>query len=175
MSHHNRWHFTIEIFIFYAFLIAHLKLVECNLMELISFLFFHWKLLLILTLATWYQTFHSYSPPPSLFDTDHTEIANLIIVFYLLGDCGQALFIRSCHEDVILTRKSHNFAWTAFVQGDSRGGSKLIERNLLCNFLQWSFAAQINSSMTMATLHFALPLIYRVIFFSLDVFFRFNS
>ena len=35
-----------------------------------------------------------------LFDTDHLEIANcfnLSIVFHLLGDFGQALFIRSCH------------------------------------------------------------------------------
>ena len=43
---------------------------------------------------------------------------------------GKALFIRSCHEDVILTRKSHNCAGTAFVQGDSAGGSKLIEQTL---------------------------------------------
>ena len=42
------------------------------------------------------------------------------------------MFIRSCHEDVIFTRKSHNYARTAFVQGDSAGGSKLIERTLLC-------------------------------------------
>ena len=43
---------------------------------------------------------------------------------------GQALFIRSCHEDVIFTRKSHNCAGTAFVQGDSAGGSKLTEQTL---------------------------------------------
>ena len=47
-----------------------------------------------------------------------------------MGDFGQALLIRSCHEDVILTRKSHNCAGTAFVQGDSAGGSKLIEQTL---------------------------------------------
>ena len=40
-----------------------------------------------------------------------------MIVFYFLGDFGQALVIRSGHEDVILTRKSHNCAGTAFVQG----------------------------------------------------------
>ena len=47
-----------------------------------------------------------------------------------MGDLGQALFIRSCREDVIFTRKSHNCAGTAFVQGDSAGGSKLIEQTL---------------------------------------------
>ena len=52
------------------------------------------------------------------------------MVSYLLGDLGQALFIRSCHEDVIFTRKSHNCAGTAFVQGDSVGGSKLTEQTL---------------------------------------------
>ena len=41
------------------------------------------------------------------------------------------MFIRSCHEDVIFTRKSHNCAGTAFVQGDSVGGSKLTEHTLL--------------------------------------------
>ena len=38
------------------------------------------------------------------------------IVLYFLGDFGQVLLIRSCHEDLILTRKSHNCAGTAFVQ-----------------------------------------------------------
>ena len=39
--------------------------------------------------------------------------------------------MRSCHEDLILTRKSHNCAGIAFIQGDSAGGSKLIEQTLL--------------------------------------------
>ena len=34
-------------------------------------------------------------------------------------------------EDVVLTRKSHNCAETAIVQGDSAGGSKLIEQTLM--------------------------------------------
>ena len=55
----------------------------------------------------------------------------LSIVSYLLGNLGQAFFIRSCHEDVIFTRKSHNCAGTAFVQGDSVGGSKLTEQTLM--------------------------------------------
>ena len=46
------------------------------------------------------------------------------MVYNLLGDLGQALFIRSCHEDVIFTKKSNNVG-TAFVQGDSVVGSKL--------------------------------------------------
>ena len=48
----------------------------------------------------------------------------------VLGNLGQALFIKSCDEDVIFTRKSHNFTGTAFVQGDSVGGSKLTEQTL---------------------------------------------
>ena len=35
------------------------------------------------------------------------------------------LFIRSCHDDAILTRKSHKFTGTAFPRGNSAGGSKL--------------------------------------------------
>ena len=52
------------------------------------------------------------------------------MVFYLLGDLGQALFIKLCYKDVIFTRKRHNCAGTAFVQGDSVGGSKLTEQSL---------------------------------------------
>ena len=47
-----------------------------------------------------------------------------------MGEFGQALLIKSCHRDVILARKSHNCAGTAFVQGDSADGSKLIEQTL---------------------------------------------
>ena len=64
------------------------------------------------------QTSRSCFP---LLDVDDLEIA----------DCSKLLFIRSCHEDVIFTGKSHNFAGTAFVQGDSVGGSKLTEQTLL--------------------------------------------
>ena len=66
-----------------------------------------------------------------LFDVDHLKIANcsnLTIVFYPLGNFGQALCIRSCHEDLTLTRKSHNCAGIAFIQRDSAGGSKLTEQ-----------------------------------------------
>ena len=88
----------------------------------------------MLILATSSHTSHSYFP---LFDADHLEIANcsnLTIVFYLLGNFGQALqCIRSCHEDLILTRKSHNCAGIAFIQGNSADGSKLIEQTLLAN------------------------------------------
>ena len=58
----------------------------------------------------------------------------LSTVYYFLGNLGQAFFIRSCHEDVIFTRKSHNCAGTAFVHGDSVGGSKLTEQNLIVLF-----------------------------------------
>ena len=47
-----------------------------------------------------------------------------------MGALGQALFRRSCHEDVIFTRKSYNCAGTAFVQGHSVGGPKLTEQTL---------------------------------------------
>ena len=51
----------------------------------------------------------------------------------VLKHCLLPSFVRSCHEDVIFTRKSHNWAGTAFVQGDSVGGSKLTEQTLPCN------------------------------------------
>ena len=81
----------------------------------------------MLILATWSQTSHSCFP---LFNVDHLKIANcsnLIIVFYPLGSFGQALCIRSCHENLILIRKNHNWAGIAFIQGDSVGGSKFSE------------------------------------------------
>ena len=65
------------------------------------------------------------------FDIDHVETVNCSnssIVHCLLSDFGQALFMRSCHEDVSLARKSHNWAGTAFVQEDPAGGSKLTEQ-----------------------------------------------
>ena len=82
------------------------------------------------------NTCHVISNPLQLlprFNVDNLEIANcpnLSIVCYFWGDVGQELFTRSCYEDVILTKKSHNCAGTAFVQGDSAGGSKLIEQTL---------------------------------------------
>ena len=69
-------------------------------------------------------------------DLEIANCSNLTIVFYLLGNFGQGLCIRSCHEDVILTRKSHNWSWIAFIQGESAGGSKLIEQTLL-NISVW--------------------------------------
>ena len=53
----------------------------------------------------------------SLFDIDTLEIAHCSKHCLLpLGNLGQALIIRSCHEDVIFTRKSHDCAGTEFVQ-----------------------------------------------------------
>ena len=83
----------------------------------------------MLILAKSSQTFHSYFP---LFDVDHLKIASkLLIVFYPLGNFGQALCIRSCHEGLVMTRKSHNCSGIAFIQGDSAGGSKLIEQTII--------------------------------------------
>ena len=56
--------------------------------------------------------------------------SKLLIVFYPLGNFGQALCIRSCHVDLILTRKNHNCSGIAFIQGDSAGGLKLIEQTI---------------------------------------------
>ena len=89
-------------------------------MGLISFLFFQCKTAFNVNTS---QTSHSCFP---LFNVDHLEVA-LTIVFYPLGNFGQALCIRSCHEDLISTRKSG----IAFIQGDSAGGSKLVEQTLI--------------------------------------------
>ena len=37
---------------------------------------------------------------------------------------------KTCHEDLILTRKSYDCPGIGFIQGDSAGGSKLIEQTL---------------------------------------------
>ena len=74
-----------------------------------------------------------------LFDVGHLEIANcsnFTIVFYLQGNFGQSLCIRSCHEDLILKGKGHNCAGIAIIQGDSAGGSKLIEQTLTYGYIE---------------------------------------
>ena len=97
-------------------------------MGLIRFLFFQCKTVFNVNIC------HVILPRCfPLFDVDHLEIANcynLTIVFYPLGNFWQALCIRLCHEDLILTRKSHNCAGIAFIQGDSAGDSKLIGQTL---------------------------------------------
>ena len=113
-------------------LIAHLK-IQCNSMALISFLFFQCKT------AFNVNTCHVLSNISQLLHPDHLKITNcpnLTTVFYPLGNFGQALCIRSCHEDLILTRKSHNCSGIAFIQGDSAGGSKLIEQTISNKRLQ---------------------------------------
>ena len=52
-------------------------------------------------------------------DVEIANCYNLTIVICHLGSFGQALCIRSCHEDLTLTRKSHNCTAIAFNQGDS--------------------------------------------------------
>ena len=97
-------------------------------MGLISFLFFQCKT--AFNVSTCSQTSHSCFP---LFDVDHLEIAhcsNLTTVFYPLVNFGHVLCIKSCYEDLNLTRKSHNCTGIAFIQGDSAGSSKLIEQTL---------------------------------------------
>ena len=110
----------------------------------------------MLILATLSQTFHSYFP---LFDADHLKIANcsnLTIVLYPLGNFGQTLCIRSCHEDLILTRKSHNCSGIAFIQGDSAGGStnfnnKVDSKKFSCNF-NLAIVSQLSKCLKFMTL-----------------------
>ena len=78
--------------------------------------------------ATWFETYRSCFP---LFDIDDFEIEISLLKHCLLlfgRFRASIVIIRSCYEYVILTRKSHNCAGTAFVQGDSAGGSKFIEQ-----------------------------------------------
>ena len=99
-------------------------------MGLINFLFFQCKTAFNVTTCHLISNISQLLP---LFDVEDLKIANcfnLTIVFYPLGNFGQALCIRLCHEDLILTRKSHNCAGMAFIQGDSAGGSKLTEQTL---------------------------------------------
>ena len=70
---------------------------------------------------------------------------------YFLGDFGQALLIRSCHKDVVLKRKSHNCAGTAFVQGDSASGLELIEQTSPEAVQQLKLLPGVNTS------HFLCP------------------
>ena len=94
-------------------------------MALISFLFFQCKT------AFNVNTCHVISNISQLLPPDHLKIANcsnLTIVFYPLGNFGQALCMRSCQ---ILTRKSHNCSGIGFIQLDSAGGSKLIWISIL--------------------------------------------
>ena len=107
-------------------------------MGLISFLFFQCKTSFDVNTCHIISNISQLLP---LFDADHLEIANcsnLTIVFYPLGNFGQAFCIRSCHEDLILTRKSHNCAGMSFIQGDSAGGSELTEQTLLVSYRMYS-------------------------------------
>ena len=76
-------------------------------MGLINFLFFQCKTAFDVdtSLPCGFKHLTVASP---LFDVDHLEIVNctnVTIVFYPLGNFGQALCIRSCHEDLMLTKK----------------------------------------------------------------------
>ena len=99
-------------------------------MELISFTFFQCKTTFGINTCHLMSNVSLLLP---LFYVDHLEIANcsnLSTVYYLLGDFGRELFIGPCHEDVVLTRKSHSCDRTAFVSGNSAGGSKLKKQAL---------------------------------------------
>ena len=99
-------------------------------MGLINFLFFQCKTAFNVSTC---HVISNVSQLLPLFDVGHLEIANcsnLTIVFYPLSNFGQVLCMKLCHEDLILTRKSHNWAGIAFIQGDSVCGSDLIEQTL---------------------------------------------
>ena len=97
-------------------------------MALIRFLFFQCKTAFMLILAASSQTFHSYFP---LLNVVHLK-SKMLIVVYPLGNVGQELCIRSCHEDLILTRKRHNCSSIGFIQVGLCSGSKLIEQTFHC-------------------------------------------
>ena len=108
----------------------HLCIFNCS-FNFYSFLSFSVKLLFYVNTCHVISNISQLLP---LFDVDYLEIANcpnLATFFYPLGNFGQALCIRSCHEDLILTRKGHNGAGIAFIQGDSAGGSKFMLRGCL--------------------------------------------
>ena len=113
-------------------------------MGLMSFLFFQCKTAFNVNTCHVISKISQLFP---LFDVDLLEIANcsdITIVFYPLGSFGQALCTRSCHEDLLLTWKSHNCAKIAFIQGESAGDSKLSEQTL--------------ADVVFAYLHFNIPL-----------------
>ena len=103
------------------------QLVKCNSLGLISLLFFQCRI------AFYVNTCHVISDISRCSPCSMLEIvncSNLTIAFYPLGNFRQALCIKSCLEDLVLTRKRHNCTGIAFIQGDSAGASKLIEQTL---------------------------------------------
>ena len=94
-------------------------------MGLTSFLFFQCKT------AFNVNTCHVISDTSQLLPpVRRWPSGNRKLLFCLLGNFGQALCIKSCHEDLILTRISHNYAGIGFIQEGSAGGSKLSEQTL---------------------------------------------
>ena len=96
-----------------------IQLVQCNSMGLISFLSFQCKTAFNVNTCHVISNMTNILQLLPLFDVDHLEIANcsdLTIVFYPLGNRGQALCIRSCYEDLNLTRNSNNCIGIAFIQ-----------------------------------------------------------
>ena len=119
-------------------------------MGLISFLFFQCKTAFYINTCNVISNISQLLP---LFDADHLEIANcfnLATVFYPLENFGQALCIRLCHEDLILTRKSHNCPGIAFIQGDSAGGSVMIEQTLHKEEFMLKVLIQIHQTLKLA-------------------------
>ena len=110
-------------------------------MRLISFLFIQCKTAFNVNT---YHVISNIAQLVPLFDVDHLEIANcfnLTIVFYPFANFGQTLCIRSRHGDQILTRKSHNCAGIALIQGTSAGGSKFIQQTLQYS-MNWKSSMQ---------------------------------
>ena len=95
-------------------------------MGLISFLFFQCKTAFNMNTCHLMSNISQLLPPFWYWWSGNSRLLQLSIVSYLLGDLGQA----SCYADITFTRKSHNCSGTAFVLGDSAGGSKFNKQTL---------------------------------------------
>ena len=75
------------------------------------------------------------------------ELLQFITIRSFSESLGKALFLNACHQDAIKQTNTHNCVGIEKFQGDTAGGSKLIEQTLLswtCNTL-FSHLLFINS------------------------------
>ena len=75
------------------------------------------------------------------------ELLQFAIIHSFWASLCEALFQNACHQDAIKQTNTHNCIGIEKIQGDTTGGSKLIEQTLLswpCN-TQFSHLLFINS------------------------------